>query len=149
MYSNSAKSILNKKRERAANGSKYCAAGWGSFAIASLAAPQRIGINLLRTALGHHFWGLITKFVRVILPQLLAAAVTVQIAICANVDYKIEDIGRAPEMSRQFIALRPAANATSNSSLRLALGPLGDEFIQLSIRPIRYRVQQVAQMSAR
>ena len=80
---------------------------------------------------------------RVRLPELLAAAVAVQIAICADIDHHVVSVQAAAESRENLVAPRAVEpSATSITSARTRGAPAARHLVQLAERPVRHRIEQ-------
>src|SRR5581483_8579268 len=84
---------------------------------------NRFRVQLLCAALPQHFGRFISKSVCVLLTELVAAAMAVQVPVRADVHHEIENIRSASEMARKFVAPRAASERETDQVITPGRGP--------------------------
>ncbi len=84
----------------------------------------------------------VAKTARVGLPELMAAAMPMQVAVSADVHHDVERVEPAAKSAQQFIALGAGAQRDVDHFVAAGGAPAGDHVVEFVIGPIGHRVQQ-------
>jgi len=142
MYSASAKSILNRKRERAPERQQVVRRGRGEAVHGVERAAHGGIVELPRPTLRHQLGSVETQVPGVRLTKLLAAPVPVQIAIRADIDDEIVGVEAAAETGQDSSRAVREPSATSITSGAHGGAPSASDLRTTRGRAVRHRVEQ-------